>query len=550
MNPSVEQVRAITLADPTILAVASPGSGKTTTLVARLREVIHNGADPAGIVAITFTTAAATELQTRLNSYPDRPTKPLGYCGTLHGYMLSLLRSAGHKLGLKNKLSVLDEEQTESLLNQCLEEMRYKGTLVAIQTAIDRGPADLAGKQKLAPAEVVARHFYWTLRQNGLLTFDCLLWYGLELLRKGWAPIDGVTHLFVDEYQDSGPLDDLIYRHMGSVQRFFVGDPDQSVFAFRGATLENILNMAGESETKVVTLESNFRSDRTICEAAQRLIEHNAGRYAKRTASVSAQPGEIVVRRLHDQHAELVWIANVVESSDDCAVLLRTNHLVGEVTKYLIGLGIPVAAKKRQERPEDWQKAKLLLALLNDPANDLAAYWFTEMVHGTKKANEVKLRAAAAGRSINEFGLKIPRNVPVEAIDEILGKAGISDRSREAIAKARIGLPAGFSMADLLLTLAQEEEVAHEQGHGATVTTMHAAKGREWDTVILPAFEEEILIGRKENGNVEEERRLAYVSFTRARHRLLISWCERRKSAWGFKPEPATPCRFIAEAGL
>jgi superfamily I DNA/RNA helicase len=191
-----------------------------------------------------------------------------------------------------------------------------------------------------------------------------------------------------------------------------------------------------------------------------------------------------------------------------------------------------------------------LLALLNDPENDIAAYWFLEAQHGAKKANEAKLKAMASGKTVNEFCLKIPPCVEVDELDGILGKAGISDDSREAIARARQGLPEGLSLADLILALAQTEESTPENGHGVIVTTIHSAKGREFETVILPAFEEEVFIGHKENGNVEEERRLAYVAFTRAKRRLIITHCAKRKTQWGFKPEPATPSRFIKEAGL
>lgn len=532
---------------PTILTVAGPGSGKTTTLVQRIAHVIDQGADPRAIVAITFTNAAAGELQKRLE-------RDLGYCGTLHGYMLRLLKSHGSKAGLRSKVSVLDEEQTESLIDQCLKELNYKGSRQALDAAIASGPFKVWDKRSMLPEQVAASHFYRMLKQNGLMTFDALLWWGWSLITQHPGVLSGVSHLFVDEYQDSGRLDAMIYEAMRGRNRFFVGDPDQAIYGFRGATIQNILELSTDAEVKTVCLEDNYRSGERICIAAQDLIEHNANRVRKRTraASIEQGMGSIEVLQFDDTHSELVTVANKLRAFDfkDCAVLLRTNWLVQEFTKFLTGMGIPVACKKRECRPHDWKKAKFLLAVLNDPENNLAAYWFLEAVHGTKKANEAKLKAMAGGRSINEFGLKIPKGVPVSEVPAIMGKAGISTDSITLVEDALRLAGDEPTLGEVILLLAESENAKEEHGRGVVVTTIHGAKGREWESVFLPAFEEEVFIGRKENGQVEEERRLAYVAMTRAKIRLIISHCAKRKTQWGFKPEPATPSRFIKEAGL
>ncbi len=544
MTQTPPQIVAASSESPLTLAIAGPGSGKTATLVSRIRRLVDSGQDPRGFVVITFTNAAANELRGRLSlgSAGDL----LGYCGTLHGYLLSLITRRGGLIGFSGRPTVLSEEQAQSLLDQVCREQNYKGTKEALEAEIALGPTVspkplLIGKSK---ARVVALDYSRRLQQGNLLTFDTILHNGLRLVRK--IGHDLGTHLFVDEFQDSSLMDAAIYKALPFPFKFYVGDPDQAIYGFRGGDVGNILGLAETTECKTVLLEQNFRSDFLICQAAQKLIEHNKARSQKKTVSVSARMGIVGCKGHRSPLDEASWIAARLSDLDpeQSAVLVRTNHLVRTLSAALESRGVMVAKRESKKRPQDWKICRALVALLNDPENDLLARWYLELSRGEETARAASIKAAASGISINSFYLRIPK-IELEDLPEVLAKAGIGRESTGDLSKAIADLPPGSTIGDLVLFLAQEEQAGQQVGQGVTVTTMHSAKGREWDNVFMPAFEQETIPG---TANIEEERRLAYVGMTRARHRLFLSWCEHREPAFTRGFMPVTPSQFIKEA--
>lgn len=325
----------------------------------------------------------------------------------------------------------------------------------------------------------------------------------------------------------------------------------------KSALFREITNVDGEHaiESKqflLVKLELNYRSDRLICEAANRLIAHNENRVKKETISASDSDGTVSVSEALNADGEmmnvLLWLRQLAGTS---AILLRTNHLVDEWTKFLSGQGVEIARKQTTTRPEDWPFVKLAIGLLNDPENDWLAYWFIRSKHGQAKADSGKLSATAAGQSLNTAHLNIPHDLSPIAYGPILARLGVSSESLAIVQKAIDGLGVKATGTELTAALAADENHEEEIGQGVVVTTYHSAKGREWDQVFLVACEEEIIPGTAKSRSTEEERRLFYVGMTRARHRLFISHCQKRKPQFGsWTPVPGTPSRFIKEAGL
>lgn len=532
------QRRAVETTSFRTVAIAGPGSGKTRTLVERIIYLIQHGTSPNDIAAITFTNDAARELERRLEM-------KLGYCGTLHGFMLRLLQRHGSLVGYQGRVGVLDEEQATDLLNRCSSELSYKGTKKALNDAIARQDS-LQGRM-VTEAELVACHFFKILRKANLVTFDMALQVGLKLAGR----VQTESFIFVDEFQDSCDLDAKIYEALPKRQIFYVGDPDQAIYSFRGGDVSNLMQLT-TGTSAVILLEENFRSDREICEVADRLIRHNENRVHKRTIPVSSDPGLVDVFSFPAPDGELAWLSQTIREKGPsrCAVLLRTNVLVDQYSEYLSGIGLPVATKKRQRTPEDWKQAKNFVALLNDPENDLLAYWFLEAHHGPKKANQAKLEAMASGKSINQHGLNLP-HASVQDVPNLMARVGTSRDSITRVEDAIKRLPEGATMVDLAMAMIESDQHTDEIGDGVTITTYHSAKGREWDVVFLPAFEQQIIPGSKKNQDIEEERRLAYVGITRAKHELFISFCDKRKPTFGgFKPEDVQPSQFLSEAGL
>jgi DNA helicase-2/ATP-dependent DNA helicase PcrA len=536
------QERAVTSEAPIILCLAGPGSGKTWTLVERLQYKIDCGVNPGGFAVITYTNAAADEIRQRVSNR-NHLGECLGYCGTLHGFLLRELERARGQ-----RLTVLDAEREEEFLALIRDEVRYKGTREALAREIAKGPQLLPAGARLTIQEIAACRFFNRLKASNLVTFDLILHQGRDLVVNHPDRIGKYSHLFVDEYQDSGNIDAEIYMGLPIANKFFVGDPDQAIYSFRGGDVENILDLTHNPQVEVICLEDNYRCGQSICQAAQLLIEHDPGRPPKRTRSATGQSSYIMVSPYDtegDERAGLIRTLLDVRGGE-VAVLVRTNWLARQFTQSLTAAGIKIAAKTRRELPPDWAQAKLLLALLNDPENDDLAFWYLDHRHGRREASRARLEANAAGLSVNQHSLKIPA-VGLGEIGPYLTHTGVTSASMEVIAQAIGLLPSGANLSELLLALQEIERHEEEIGEGVMVTTVHSAKGREWDVVFLPAFEQEIIPGKL--GELEEERRLAFVAITRAKTELHISYAESRTPQFG-GPRTATPSQFIQEAGL
>jgi DNA helicase-2/ATP-dependent DNA helicase PcrA len=543
LNPA--QSQAVESTHDKILALAGPGSGKTRVLVERIKRLIGQGHSPRGMAAITYTNAAADELTERIG-------QGLGYVGTLHGFCLRLIEKDAENFGFPKRLAVLDEQQADELLAQCAQDLNYRGSKESLRTAIYslyRQPT------RHATDSLVATRFVNSLRLNGLLTFDTILLEALRSMAFGTRPrsVESFSHLFVDEFQDAADIDAEIYRALRIPNQFMVGDPDQSIFAFRGSNVGNITGLSMVDGWQVIRLEQNYRCGQKICEAANKLISQNWNRVDKRTISATDSPGFVTLKEcsipLAEQNYVTTQLMEAASRGQSAAVLLRTNDLVDQWTEFLDSQGVKIARRTAQQRPADWRFVRTAIALFSDPENDWLAGQFISAKHGAEKAHKAAIEAAAAGKSLNAHGLSIPPELPPSAYTSILARCGASQESISIVENAISALPPDSNGADLLLRLAQDENARAEEGRGVTVTTYHSAKGREFDVVFLPAVEQDVIPGKAKSRVIEEERRLFYVGLTRARHHVTITYAKERKPPFGsWKPIPATPSQFISEA--
>ena len=196
MTLNFSQQAAVDCIAPSIVCSAAAGSGKTRVFVERIRRMIRDGTDPHSIVAISFTNVAANEIQKRLG-----PDVTLGFIGTIHSFILRLLQDHGLVIGLPVRLTVLDEAESDVLLQDCVEKLTYSGTDIALKKEVLKG-VDYFRSQCRAPktdVERVAFEYYWKLMTTGCLTFDMILSLGLELIRKLAMPkLVHYGHLLVD----------------------------------------------------------------------------------------------------------------------------------------------------------------------------------------------------------------------------------------------------------------------------------------------------------------------------------------------------------------
>ncbi len=556
MNPTPAQLQAIESSHPKILVPACPGSGKTRALTWRVQHLINTATTPSSIACVTFTQAGAKEMQTRLAKMEIK----IGFIGTLHSLMMNLIRQYGAIIGYQGgRFTILDREDEEEFLAEIVAKHRWKGTAKALQEAIAPGPAS-AAMQLVSTVDIVANGYWQELRRKKLLTFDAILILGERLLRT-MADRSAIPfrHWLIDEVQDSSELDFRIYDLLVG-DKFLIGDGDQSIFSFRGAVPRLFFERTQDAEWVVIPLEGNFRSGLAICESAQRLIEHNKERFAKKTVSMVDYPSGREFKVLENPCVEASFIGTRISALREAsgkpwsefAVLVATNDLVTEYSNALRAMSIPIARSTPPERPVDWRLAKSVLSHLADPDNDHAAMQCCYLVNGAPATAKLHGTAAMGFCSFNTAWLNIrPVNLDeVSAFRSQLQRLGVLPSTVELILDTRGKLPLGATMADLLVELGREDEQI--TGEGVIVSTIHAAKGAEYDYVFLAAWEQEIIPSTRKSMDIEDQRRLCYVALTRARRGVVITNSAVRAQKWGASPRPVptTPSQFIAEMGV
>jgi DNA helicase-2/ATP-dependent DNA helicase PcrA len=548
---SMEQRLAINSQSPTICMMAGPGSGKTHTLGERTKELVARGVEPSQMIVITFTNEAANELQ-------KRSDLDFGYRGTLHGYLLRIIQEFGSRIGLSGPLAVITEAMQKELIDEVRKETGNKsGTKKDLQAALDLGPHRLqelfASGRALTKHETTALAYYQRIIAESMVDYDSILHLGYATLLK-LDPYDlKAMYLFVDEYQDSSPLDAAIYAAMPVTDRFFIGDPDQAIYGFRGADVGNIVRLTEADGVEVLALEDNYRCDSEIAAAAQRLIEHNADRPQKTTRSVTGGKGKVLLHQPFDYYIdELIWVAQQINQlPDPCevAVLVRRRKEVDFFRDGLRGHGVRIPVERYPQKQEGYQQSMLLLSLLCNPDNDtLASTWIKE-TQGKSAANKAKSGAADSFQSINRFTLHLPTSPKLDEAMSLLRKHGLSAEMSNFIRDIADKLPNQYSLSELVSSLshALRFEPQNERHSGVTVSTIHAAKGTEYDHVFLPAFEDGIIPKRTKTATLEEERRVGLVAITRARHSVTVTCSLVREDPYTGREAVAHPSQFIKE---
>jgi superfamily I DNA/RNA helicase len=569
-NMTAAQKIAATSDAECVLVAAGPGSGKTATLVERMKFLQSFGADLNRMAVLTFTNAAADELRRRFTETPDgaavdNPVEP-GFLGTLHAFALRMLRELGSNWGYGGRISIVSPESAQDLLLSKAKSLGCKSSIEELLALKAQGRP--APGERLDIAKVVVTGYLDDMRAAGVVDYDALLNEFDRLLDE-----EAFTYeiaklfdcLFVDEVQDSAPVDWRIYHGLPMRMKFYVGDTDQAIYSFRGGRVEGMLAQSFDARTLNVLLQENFRSTSEICEAAQRLIEHNKNRIDKKTISAVGPGGVVcVIPPVVSESAEIETVAALVRDSFETrsiAILARTNFIADGFRRSLPRHGVPVIDVKRTALPRDWRLARAFVELAVNPENDALAFFFLVQLYALRGGNAADARgaahavrnaAAAAGKTINRANLGFAPVTRPESVVEAMKAQPISRESRAIVADMLRKLPRGSTALDLALALGEVREFVIEEevgGKGVHVLTMHGAKGREFDVVVLAGFEEEALPGRAARLGpeaIEEERRLAYVAATRARYNLFITSASSRKSAWQ-SIDARTPSRFISE---
>lgn len=554
MTPNAEQKAAIESDAAVTVVAAGPGSGKSQTLVERVRARVAAGANPKRIVVLTFTNSAAHVFTERL--------KPLtvGFAGTLHGYCFRLIQAFGAEIGYRaGSVSIVTEQTQEALLLATAKRLGVKCSRKELFTR----------QENMPQANLVWDEYRHELKRSNMIDYDGILRDALRLLDHR----NLVDELYVDEAQDSGDTDWQIYSAIGATSAaFFVGDPDQSIYAFRRGDPRIFVNMATDATNRLITLSLNYRSDIAICDAATRLIRHNSNRIDKPVISVSKGQGSVTVSEAVSDNAEIFLAYDAIRKSgypfSNCAILCRTNVLVTKFKTMMRGFGVAVKRSGERRMPDDWSIALSAIGLLIDPGNEHHAERL--LLAMGRKPHEIaalKLEALRQKTSLATVAIAILPNTSPATLGDALASLlmlGAGQESMELIRQRVAVLPnENPTLSDLLADLWNNKKWNEvDEGDGITVTTIHGAKGKEWDFVLVPACEERILPMWKPDGEqiywrgphmgevvpnegIEEERRLFFVAITRAKHQLVLTHAKTRTAF--FKTTTQEPSRFLTE---
>lgn len=543
MKPNAEQ--AAILADtisPRRLIIAGAGSGKTATLVAQIKADIQAGHNPAKMVAITFTNAGADELAARL------PGVRLGFVGTLHAWCLHLLNRHGAAIGYQmGRVAMIDEETERRLIQSALASIKAKPSV-----SVDSVREWKASGSISNPAAIAAKKYMANLRARSCVDFDSVLFEALRLIAGGHTP--DISALYVDEYQDSGTWDAEIYAAAPALRLFIVGDPDQSIYRYRGGCVENILALAASPEWTTYRLEQNHRSAPQIIEAANRIIANNSRRLEKTMRPAdSGLSGWLGVWNFTTPLAEAAGIAGKIKAYEwgNVAVLTRYNAQIPAIVSALEAEGFKVQTARKDER--HWLPVAIsALNAIFDPDNDLAAQTWLSHFHRMEPAlfnfrelHQIEADAAAHGRSATRYALELADLDTMNQARAVSFLRLPPEAFHAIVAAWKLDAPVSEIIAALMEGHAPKIE--NEAGT-IYVGTVHSFKGREADNVVLAGMVDAATPAKKTGEELEEERRLFYVGVTRARFNLAASFSSLYAPPFSREMIEAKPSRFIAEA--
>ena len=622
-----EQQQAVQHTEGPLLILAGAGSGKTKVLTVRIAHLLAQGVNPYEILAITFTNKAAKEMKSRVEGLVGDVANRI-WLSTFHSFCAKFLRfELDNFLGYNSNFTIYDTSDSQAVIKAALKALNLDdkyypvgAMLAAISDAKNkllfasdfRKQAKDFYQQKVAD---VYEYYERELRKNNALDFDDLLLVAVKLLQSNEAVLDKYSKRFryvmIDEYQDTNHAQYLLAKLLASHWKNIavVGDADQSIYAWRGADIQNILDFEKDyPNCTSIKLEQNYRSTKIILDAANAVIENNEGRPKKNLWTDKTEGAKIQHFTAQSEHEEAAFIGDTIAKKHDThgvpygdmAILYRTNAQSRVLEEALIKRALPytmVGGTKFYDRKEIKDVLAYLRVLYN-PFDDLSLLRIINVPKRSIGATTVaKLQdyARANGTSLfmtltqlhlvdsikgktkeklEEFGILIftlvaemeDRTV-LDILESILDRTGYlaqleestdpQDQARAenigellSVAKDFQDTNPSGTVEDFLeqVALVNDVDSFEQEESKVTLMTLHAAKGLEFPIVFLGGLEEGLFPHSRTLMNpeeIEEERRLAYVGITRAEKELYISNATTR-TVFG-RTSSYLPSRFIDE---
>lgn len=626
LNPA--QREAVVAPDRPVLVLAGAGSGKTRVLTRRVAYLIASGrADADRVLAITFTNKAAKVMRERVESLMGGDGRGM-WMGTFHATSARLLRERGPLIGVPRDFVIYDEVDRKALLREAMKSLSIdekRLSAAAAAAEISRAKNAMIGPERFAAeasgyvqtqVALIYPRYEFRLHEARALDFDDLLLRAVDLLQESPEAREHYQgrfdHVLVDEYQDTNRAQYLMLRALAEKHRHLtvVGDPDQSIYGFRGADVRNILDFQKDYPDAItVPLEQNYRSTKAILAGAQAVIRENTERLEKGLWSSGEQGARITVSRFRDERDEASAIAGEINrlvadqdtGLNDIAVLYRTNAQSRALEEVLMRTQIPyrLVGGVRFYQRKEVKDVLAYLRLLMMPEDRVS---FERVVNtprrgiGLRSVHQVLEAADRTGRSPWEVianprsagiggqaatGLLYFRQVmeglsewaPGEALcsvlDRLVERTGYEKYLRDGtpegeerwgnvtelrgLASESGETPCAEALPAFLeqVALAGEVDGIDDSVKAVTLITLHMVKGMEFPAVFLTGVEDGLLPHSRSTDSlsgIEEERRLFYVGMTRAMRRLYLSHCLRRH-VYGASAA-AAPSRFLSALGV
>lgn len=621
------QKQAVLTTEGPLLILAGAGSGKTKTLTHRIAYLISHNHIPTGkILAVTFTNKAAKEMRHRLGVLLNENSTRrdfMPWMGTFHSICVRLLRFDGQYIGIDSRFVIYDEDDKIGLIKQIMKERKIDVKSLkpnAASSAISNAKNELVypgDYEQLAASpnqKLIAQiyHDYERARKkSGALDFDDLLMETVRLfnecpeVRKKWRNL--FQHILIDEYQDTNSAQYAIIKALvnDSKNICVVGDDWQSIYSWRGADFQNILNFERDFKgAKVIKLEQNYRNTGNILDAASRVISKNKKRTDKKLWTDSGEGQPVQVHSLYDEAEEARFVAELIASQvaigarkhEDFVVLYRTNAQSYTFERAFMNSRVPykiiggvrfydrkeikdiVAYMKLVYQPLDRMSFSRIANVpargIGDTSLERFLVWqgqtgkdIISALIDIQAADGLTPRAKLAfvdlGRKLSAIQSGIDTDMPAVILENIISSFNYLEYLRDGTPQAETreenvgqlisNAQSYSSLADFLeeISLMSSADSSTEQDN-VTFMTLHAAKGLEFPVVFIVGLEEGILPHARvynslDEADLEEERRLMYVGMTRAQQELHLCYAQSRV-LFGDKTYPM-PSRFIDDIG-
>lgn len=626
-NLNESQAKAVRHTEGPILVLAGAGSGKTRVLTTRIAYLLEEkGISPFNILAITFTNKAAAEMRERVESMVPEMARDLWVC-TFHSTCLRILRRQARFLGYEDNFVIYDDADQQTVIKDCLKEINLdekKFPARAVSSAISQAKNQLVGPVEYLEqaydyfSQVVAQVYELyqkKLKRNNALDFDDLLMLTVRLFQQNSSVLQHYQNKFryilVDEYQDTNHAQYVLVNLLAKTHRNLcvVGDPNQGIYGWRGADIQNILSFERDyPEAMVVKLEQNYRSTQTILDAANQVIQQNPGRKEMHLWTAEGEGEPVVAYHGNSERSEAQFVADRIlrirrtreTAYRDFAVLYRTHAMSRVLEELFLHWGIPyniVGGLRFYERKEikdllsylrlivNPSDTVSLARIINVPRRGIGDASVQKLITYSLQNNIPVLEVLARAKEVPGLSSKVKNacltladvyswlnenqhNLTItEIVEETLDKTGywhdlekensVESRTRQENLKEFLSITKEFdrtaqerNLFEFLsgLALVTDADQSDDEDDRVTLMTLHSAKGLEFPVVFLIGMEEGVFPHSRallEAAELEEERRLCYVGITRAKKNLYLTHTWQR-TLYG-NTRQNTPSRFLDE---